>query len=155
MFRAVFWDILPCKMIVVRRFRGAYCLHHQGRRSTIILHGSISQKTTLNINVKVVGCCSAAGVYIPPIVIGRGVRFLEFYAQDLLAGTTVRMTESGHINEDVFLECLQHFQKHCTYGKCLTILHGHMSHYSLEALRYCRQHHIEIIFLPPYTTHNL
>jgi hypothetical protein len=24
----VFWVILPCKMIVDRRFRGAYCLHH-------------------------------------------------------------------------------------------------------------------------------
>jgi hypothetical protein len=30
MFRAVFWVILPCKMMVDRRFRGAYCLHHQG-----------------------------------------------------------------------------------------------------------------------------
>jgi hypothetical protein len=30
MFRVIFWDILPCKMIVDRRFRGAYCLHHQG-----------------------------------------------------------------------------------------------------------------------------
>jgi hypothetical protein len=30
MFRVVFWVILPCKMIVDRRFRGAYCLHHQG-----------------------------------------------------------------------------------------------------------------------------
>jgi hypothetical protein len=30
MFRVVFWDVLPCKMIVDRRFRGAYCLHHQG-----------------------------------------------------------------------------------------------------------------------------
>jgi hypothetical protein len=29
-FRAVFWVVLPCKMIVGRRFRGAYCLHHQG-----------------------------------------------------------------------------------------------------------------------------
>jgi hypothetical protein len=28
MFRAVFWVILPCRMIVDRRFRGAYCLHH-------------------------------------------------------------------------------------------------------------------------------
>jgi hypothetical protein len=26
MFRVVFWVILPCKMIVDRRFRGAYCL---------------------------------------------------------------------------------------------------------------------------------
>jgi hypothetical protein len=32
MFRVVFWDILPCKMIADRRFRGAYCLHHQGCR---------------------------------------------------------------------------------------------------------------------------
>jgi len=30
MFRIVFWDVLPCKMIVDRRFRGAFCLHHQG-----------------------------------------------------------------------------------------------------------------------------
>jgi hypothetical protein len=29
MFRVVFWVILPCKMIVDRRFRGPYCLHHQ------------------------------------------------------------------------------------------------------------------------------
>jgi hypothetical protein len=27
LFRIVFWDILPCKMIVDRRFRGTYCLH--------------------------------------------------------------------------------------------------------------------------------
>jgi hypothetical protein len=39
MFRIVFWDVLQCKMIVDRRFRGA----------TIILHGSTSQKTILNI----------------------------------------------------------------------------------------------------------
>jgi hypothetical protein len=30
MFRAVFWNVLPCKVIVDRLFRGAYCLHHQG-----------------------------------------------------------------------------------------------------------------------------
>jgi hypothetical protein len=29
MFRIVFWNVLPCKMIVDRRFKRAYCLHHQ------------------------------------------------------------------------------------------------------------------------------
>jgi hypothetical protein len=62
MFRTVFWDVLPCKIIVDQHIRGAYCLHHQGcvnpwwwrqyaplkHRSTIILHGSTSQKTILN-----------------------------------------------------------------------------------------------------------
>jgi hypothetical protein len=38
MFRIVFWDVLPCKIIVDRRFRGAYCIHH---------HGVISQKTAI------------------------------------------------------------------------------------------------------------
>jgi hypothetical protein len=28
-FRIVFWDVLPCKIIVDRRFRDTCCLHHQ------------------------------------------------------------------------------------------------------------------------------
>jgi hypothetical protein len=28
---SVFWDVAPCSEVDVdRRFRGAYCLHHQG-----------------------------------------------------------------------------------------------------------------------------
>jgi hypothetical protein len=60
MFRAVFWVVLPCKMIVDRRFRGAYCLHHQGwihstgepAFSLVEIsssHGGTTQKTALNI----------------------------------------------------------------------------------------------------------
>jgi hypothetical protein len=30
-FRFVFWDVLPCKIIVDRRFRGTCCLHHHHR----------------------------------------------------------------------------------------------------------------------------
>jgi hypothetical protein len=47
-FRFVFWVVLPCKIIVDRRFRGTCCLHHQGDSSTIILHGSTTQKKNLN-----------------------------------------------------------------------------------------------------------
>jgi hypothetical protein len=43
MFKVVFWVILPCK--IRRQYTPLKC------RSTIILHGSIYQKTTLNINV--------------------------------------------------------------------------------------------------------
>jgi hypothetical protein len=65
-FRFVFWDVLPCKIIVDRRFRGMCCLHHQGdesshvplkRQSTIILQGSTSQKTNLNLIFSVVLPC--------------------------------------------------------------------------------------------------
>jgi hypothetical protein len=46
MFRVVFCDILPCKMIVDRRFRGAYCLHHQG-------WVSLARKDRSNTNSKI------------------------------------------------------------------------------------------------------
>jgi hypothetical protein len=29
-FRIVFWDVIPCKIIGDRRFRGTCCFHHQG-----------------------------------------------------------------------------------------------------------------------------
>jgi hypothetical protein len=31
----VYWDVVPCSHVAVdRRFRGAYCLHHQGDELT-------------------------------------------------------------------------------------------------------------------------
>jgi hypothetical protein len=33
-FRFVFWEVLPCKIIFDRRFRGTFCLHHQGDEKT-------------------------------------------------------------------------------------------------------------------------
>jgi hypothetical protein len=65
------------------------------------------------------------------------------------------MTGSGYINEDIFLEWLQHFQKHCSPGKCLLILDGHASHSSLKCLDYCRDNGIEMLCLPPHTIHVL
>jgi hypothetical protein len=31
MFRIVVWDVLPCKILVDRRFRGAYCVLRLGQ----------------------------------------------------------------------------------------------------------------------------
>jgi hypothetical protein len=45
-FRFVFWNVLPCKIIVDRRFRGACCLHHRPDDG-----GSTSQKTYLNFEI--------------------------------------------------------------------------------------------------------
>jgi hypothetical protein len=57
MFRIVFWDILPCKMIVDRRFRGAYCLHHQGWVS-LLLCSTDRDKPVLHIQTESVACTS-------------------------------------------------------------------------------------------------
>jgi hypothetical protein len=50
MFRIVFWDVLPCKMIVDRLSSGMMEAVRTSEMSVdIILHGSTSQKTILNI----------------------------------------------------------------------------------------------------------
>ena len=91
-------------------------------------------------NVTVVACYSASGVFIPPFVIFKTIRLREVYKQDLPAASDVAMSSSGYINEDIFLQCLQHFQKHRSPGKCLMILDGHSSHSSLICLNYCTRH---------------
>jgi hypothetical protein len=65
------------------------------------------------------------------------------------------MTDSGYINEDIFLQWLQRFQKHRSPGKCLLIFDGHASHSSLKYLYYFQNNGIEMLCLPPNTTHVL
>jgi hypothetical protein len=48
MFRIVFWDVLPCKMIVDRRFRGTYYLHHQG--SSLLIEAVRTSETSVDNN---------------------------------------------------------------------------------------------------------
>jgi hypothetical protein len=48
---AVFWDIAPCSLVeVYRRFRGAFCLHHQGDESliTLMMEAASTCETSVN-----------------------------------------------------------------------------------------------------------
>jgi hypothetical protein len=44
-FRIVFWDVLPCKIIVDRRFRGTYCLHHD---SSLMMEAVRTSETSVD-----------------------------------------------------------------------------------------------------------
>jgi hypothetical protein len=54
--------------------------------------------------VTALACCGASSVFILPFVIFKGVRFRDIYKQDLPAGSEVPITDSGYINEDIFLQ---------------------------------------------------
>jgi hypothetical protein len=46
----VFWDVLPCSQIDVdRRFRGAYCLHHQGDLIALMMKAVRTSEMSVNI----------------------------------------------------------------------------------------------------------
>jgi hypothetical protein len=91
MIRIVFWDVLPCKMIVDRRFRcwGPYA--PLKRRSTIILHGSTSQKTILNnylnLTYFVTNC-----LYFLLHVLGRGKINVYYLVHILVSFSSSRLS---------------------------------------------------------------
>jgi hypothetical protein len=47
-FRIIFWDVLPCKIIVDRRFRGTCCHHHHGWCSLIMEAERTSETSVYN-----------------------------------------------------------------------------------------------------------
>ena len=65
------------------------------------------------------------------------------------------MTYSSYINDGIFLQRFQSFQKNWLPGNCLLMLDGYSSHSSLMCLNYCRENCIVILCAPSHTTHVL
>ena len=75
----------------------------------------------------------------------------------LPAGTIVRLSETGYVNKDLFLQWLEHFSKHLKErdGKTLLVLDGHGSHtFNLDVRLYAAEHGVEIVSMPPQTSHS-
>lgn len=102
-------------------------------------------------NVTVVACCNAAGSYIHLLIIFKGIRQRPEFMDNLPNGSLVAISESGYINEEIFLKFLKHFHEHRVPGRVLLILDGHSSHAALSALLYCQTNDIEMLCLPPHT----
>ena len=65
---------------------------------------------------------------------------------------------SGWTDSDLFVRWLEHFAKF-TNTSCdnrhLILLDGHHSHKTLGAVEFCRENGIELLTLPPHSTHKL
>lgn len=118
----------------------------------------MGERGTLSTVIPVI---SASGDCLPPFVIFKG----KAPSTDLLnsvnehdTGIYLTATKSGYIETSIFIEFLKHFQKHRVKidGKrCLLFLDGHSAHLSIEATEFCNEHEIELVCLPPHTSHRL
>lgn len=100
---------------------------------------------------------NAAGEYIPPYLIMKGVRKLPGLFQGLPPNAVMELTDSGWSNKEQFLMYLKHYVRYCRRTEngfnCL-ILDGHSSHAdSLDALLFCQDNKIILICLPPHCSH--
>jgi hypothetical protein len=109
-------------------------------------------------NVTVVGTISAAGTFIPPMIIYPRVRMNPQLLVGCFAGTTASANPSGWMDSDLFVQFLAHFIK-CVRPKkespVLLILDGHTNHKSLKAISMCHDNGIFMVTLPPHTSNRL
>ena len=101
---------------------------------------------------------NAAGDFIPPMIIYKGTRMLPELEKDIPPATTVRLSDSGYANKDLFLEWLEHFYKHVKErdDKTLLVLNRHGSYtLNLGVLLHTAEHGVEIVSMPPHTSHYL
>ena len=106
----------------------------------------------------VVCAFSASGKYIPPFFVFKRKRMND----QLLRGGNVDMlatvSDSGWINENLFVDWLNHFMSFAKPTKdepVLLILDNHESHISLDCFLLCRGNGIVLLSLPPHTSHRM
>ncbi|XP_037040649.1 tigger transposable element-derived protein 6-like [Bradysia coprophila] len=101
---------------------------------------------------------SAAGYYIPPMIIFPRVRMTASLMIDGPPGAIYKAHKSGWITEELFVEWLAHF-KDKTNASCanpvLLILDNHSTHCSVEAFDFCVDNGIVMLSIPPHTSHRL
>lgn len=111
------------------------------------------------INTTAVCCASAAGQFIPPMIIFKRKRYSEDLASGAPPGSVVTISDSGYINSELFVRWLKHFVDFIKPSKenpVLLLLDGHSTHSkNLEALNLARMNGIRLLQLPSHTTHRL
>ena len=108
--------------------------------------------------VTLICACNAAGVFLPPMYIFPRKRMPDTLMKDAPPQAVGYANPSGWTDEELFPKWLEHFTSitNCsTENRHVVLLDGHHSHKSLQAIEYCRDHGIELITLPPHSTHKL
>lgn len=108
--------------------------------------------------VTVLGCFNAVGTYAPLLVIFRGKRLKPEWAVGSPAGTVIRMTDSGWISTETFVDWGKEFLKFVPKDGLphLLLLDGHGSHvYNTEFLDLMSSNNVTIMCFPSHTTHLL
>ena len=115
-------------------------------------------------NITIMGCGAGSGKMMPPMVIYKGKRVNQCLVGNAPDGWMIRFSESGWINSVLFEQWFEfHFMpyvnKYVRPGSpdstVILLLDGHKSHETLYTLDLASKNNIQIICLPPNTTHVL
>jgi hypothetical protein len=104
------------------------------------------------------GIC-AAGWAIPPFIIFGGKVLISSWYPDLPRDWIIETSDNGWTTNKLGVRWLKHFDEHTkdrTVGAYrLLIIDGHESHSSYEFHKYCEEHKIITLCMPPHSSHLL
>jgi hypothetical protein len=104
---------------------------------------------------------NAEGQSIPPFIIGSGQYHLAnwYRESNLPCDWVIATSQNGWTNNELGLEWLKHFDRSPAKRSVslyrLLILDGHESHHSVDFERYCQDHKIITLCMPPHASHLL
>ena len=108
--------------------------------------------------VTVVYTIGASGNVLLPMFIFPRVNYHDDFIRASPNGSIGCCTKTGWMNEDIFVDYLQHIIHHtrCTpEHKILLILDNHQSHVSLRVVDIAKANGIDLFTLPPHCSHCL
>jgi DDE superfamily endonuclease len=109
-------------------------------------------------HISVCPTISAAGTYILPLLIYKGVNVIEglLSGTSVPSGTVAGFTNTGYMHENIFGMFIEHFNHSIPPARpVLLMLDGATSHIDLISINYCRNNGILLYVLPSNTTHLL
>jgi hypothetical protein len=109
--------------------------------------------------VSIVETVSADGRSLQPLIIFKGKDLQStWFSHDSIPDWLYTTSENGWTSNDIAIRWLNRIflpQTACGDEARILLLDGHGSHVSIDFLWQCRQSNIQLIFLPPHTSHVL
>ena len=105
--------------------------------------------------ITVVGCVSASGQCLPPMIVWPRKKMKPELAFGEVPGTVYGLVQRGWMTQQLF-KCWfeRHFLRYAPAARpLLLLLDGHSSHYCPETLKLAQQEDVIMFALPPNTTH--
>ncbi|CAG8838912.1 21190_t:CDS:1, partial [Cetraspora pellucida] len=107
-------------------------------------------------HISVCPTISAAGTYIPSLIIYKGKRMISGLLDGTPAGTVMGFTDTGYMQKSLFRKYIEHFVNSIPpIHSVLLILDEHKSHVNYTCVNFCYKNNILLYTLPLHTTHIL
>lgn len=105
--------------------------------------------------ITVIGCVSAGGVCLPPMVIWDRKTLSPELTVGEVPGTIYGLSDKGWVDQELFdIWFSNHFLRYAPpLRPLLLLLDGHSSHYFPETIHKAAKEQVVIFVLPPNTTH--